>query len=61
MANIPNITGQVTGKRKILNGVVQSILTYGALVWQKVTRVKKYNAMLIRVQTRKLLMVTIPY
>lgn len=38
---MPNIGGPSSGKQRILHGVLQSILTYGALIWQSVLMIKK--------------------
>lgn len=52
---MPNIKGPDNEKRNILASVVYSTLLYGAPIWGKITRWKKYVNMLEKVQRRVML------
>ncbi|KAJ8964787.1 hypothetical protein NQ317_016081 [Molorchus minor] len=58
---MPNIGGPSSQKRSILNGVVQSIVLYGAPVWQRAMHKKRYRAMVDGVQRKSLLRVASAY
>lgn len=52
---LPNTRGPGEVKRRMLIGVVQSILLYAAPIWQGVLRIKKYENLLISTQRKILL------
>nr|XP_023019429.1 uncharacterized protein LOC111508224 [Leptinotarsa decemlineata] len=58
---LPNIRGPKTQKRRLLYGVVQSILLYAAPIWERVTAVDKYKNMLLATQRNMLLRVASAY
>lgn len=43
MVSAPNLGEPKTMKRSMLNGVVQTVVTYGAPAWYRVIRVEKYR------------------
>lgn len=57
----PNVGGPGSMKRRMLYGVMQSILTYAAPIWSRVLGMDKYRKMLISVQRRGLLRVSSAY
>ena len=58
---MPNVGGPRSSKRKIIAGVVNSIVLYGAPIWEGALRHRKYREMLLRVQRRVALRVTMAY
>lgn len=58
---MPNIAGPSTQKRLVLNGVVTSILLYGAPVWLPALNIARYKSMLESTQRKMLLRVICGY
>lgn len=52
---LPNIGGPTEIKRRLLVGVVQSIILYTAPIWSNAIRIKKYEDLLISTQRKILL------
>ena len=47
-----NIGGPRSSKRRVVGGVINSIILYGARVWHRVLRYEKYRNMSLQVQRR---------
>nr|XP_023022696.1 uncharacterized protein LOC111510951 [Leptinotarsa decemlineata] len=58
---LPNTRRPGAQKRKILYGVVQSVLLYAAPVWGQVIRIDRYRNMLISMQRKMLLRAVMAY
>ncbi|KAJ8929643.1 hypothetical protein NQ314_017650 [Rhamnusium bicolor] len=58
---MPNIGGPSSQKREVLNGVIQSIVLYGAPVWKRALQRKRYRNMVDGVQRKSLLRVASAY
>lgn len=49
---LPNIMGPSYHKRRVLVGVAESIVMYGAPIWQSILKVKKYKEELLKLQRK---------
>lgn len=58
---LPNVGGPSYGKRRILCGILHSVITYAAPVWRDVIRKGKYRDQLLSIQRRGLLRVISSY
>lgn len=58
---MPNIGGPGQEKRVIMCSVAHSVLLYGAPVWRRVMKVKKYSNMLLSTQRKMLIRVALAY
>lgn len=58
---LPNIGGPRGTRRRVLGGVIHSIILYGAPVWQGVTAIQKYENMLISSQRKAILRIVCGY
>nr|CAI5853258.1 unnamed protein product [Callosobruchus analis] len=58
---MPNVGGPSSNKRAILNGVIQSVVLYGAPAWHRVASRKKYQKALDSLQRKSLLRVASAY
>lgn len=59
---MPNIGGPNSAKRRVLCGVAQSVLLYGAPIWSEMAeRIKLYQNLLIKTQRKALLRVASAY
>ena len=58
---MPNIGGPRSSKRRILGGVINSIILYGASIWGGALKHQKYRVMLLQVQRRVALRVCTAY
>ena len=58
---LPNVGGPRSSKRRVMCGAVTSILMYGAPIWSRAMKYKKYVDMIARVQRRLALRICSAY
>ena len=58
---MPSIGGPCSRKRHMLNGTLQSIITYGAPVWHAALKMKKYDKLLEKTQRKVLIKICCSY
>ena len=58
---MPNVGGPRSSKRRVIGGVINSIILYGAPIWCSAMKIQKYRNMLLQLQRKMALWITSAY